>query len=79
MSYFITIVRGSFIHNYIDFIVNELLNYTLTYPEFKAEFERLGLRKYSSVETRSVAFQQLILEWGAVVEGVRTISSEGMT
>jgi hypothetical protein len=35
------------------------------YPEFRAEFERLGLREYSSVDARNVAFQQLILEWGA--------------
>ncbi|MCC7160485.1 recombinase family protein [Candidatus Nomurabacteria bacterium] len=35
------------------------------YPEFRAEFERLGLREYTSVEARNVAFQQLILEWGA--------------
>ena len=35
------------------------------YPEFRAEFERLGLREYSSVEARNIAFQQLILEWGA--------------
>ncbi len=38
------------------------------YPEFRAEFERLGLREYSSVEARNVAFQQLILEWGGYRE-----------
>jgi hypothetical protein len=35
------------------------------YPEFKAEFERLGLREYSSVEARNAAFASLILRWGA--------------
>lgn len=34
------------------------------YPEFRAEFERLGLREYASVEARNVAFATLILEWG---------------
>lgn len=35
------------------------------YPEFRAKFERLGLREYASVEARNVAFATLILEWGA--------------
>ena len=38
------------------------------YPEFRAEFERLGLREYGSVDARNVAFQHLILEWGSLLE-----------
>ena len=43
------------------------------YPEFRAEFERLGLREYASTEARNVAYATLILEWGAVVEHIRKI------
>ena len=35
------------------------------YPEIKAKLARFELEKYSSVEARNIAFQQVILEWGA--------------
>ena len=35
------------------------------YPELEAEYRRLELEKYLTVETRNAAFASLLLRWGA--------------